>query len=126
MNDPVVPSGRARNGHAAVGRYRLPTAVVVGTGLDVNDGGRRELRVTAEASEMVTIPRAELDALRAGVGRLRREVGRSAARTPDLSFVCWSAVRTVCARQQRLGRPDHAVTYPESEVLAKLWTSPRL
>jgi hypothetical protein len=36
--------------------------------------------VTAEASEMVTVPRAELDALRAEVRRLRREVGRSAAR----------------------------------------------
>ena len=41
---------------------------------------RRELRVTAEASEMVTVPRAELDALRAEVRRLRREVGRSMAR----------------------------------------------
>jgi ATP/maltotriose-dependent transcriptional regulator MalT len=40
---------------------------------------RRELRVTAEASEMVTVPRAELDALRAEVRRLRREVGRSMA-----------------------------------------------
>jgi hypothetical protein len=30
--------------------------------------------------EMVTVPRAELDALRAEVRRLRREVGRSAAR----------------------------------------------
>jgi hypothetical protein len=36
--------------------------------------------VTAEASEMVTVPRAELDALRAEVRRLRREVGRSTAR----------------------------------------------
>jgi hypothetical protein len=36
--------------------------------------------VTAEASEMVTVPRAELDALRAEVRRLRREVGRSVAR----------------------------------------------
>ena len=31
--------------------------------------------MTAEASEMVTVPRAELDALRAEVRRLRREVG---------------------------------------------------
>jgi hypothetical protein len=38
------------------------------------------LQVTAEASEMVTVPRAELDALRAEVRRLRREVGRSVAR----------------------------------------------
>jgi hypothetical protein len=36
--------------------------------------------VTAEASEMVTVPRAELDALRAEVRRLRREVGRSLAK----------------------------------------------
>jgi hypothetical protein len=36
--------------------------------------------VTTEASEMVTVPRAELDALRAEVRRLRREVGRSLAR----------------------------------------------
>ena len=33
-----------------------------------------------EASEMVTVPRAELHALRAEVRRLRREVGRSVAR----------------------------------------------
>jgi hypothetical protein len=36
--------------------------------------------VTAEVSEMVTVPRAELDALLAEVRRLRREVGRSVAR----------------------------------------------
>ena len=36
--------------------------------------------MSTEASEMVTVPRAELDALRAEVRRLRREVGRSAAR----------------------------------------------
>jgi hypothetical protein len=36
--------------------------------------------MTAEASEMVTVPRAELDALRAEVRRLRREVGRSLAK----------------------------------------------
>jgi hypothetical protein len=36
--------------------------------------------VSVEASEMVTIPRAELDALRAEVKRLRREVGRSMAK----------------------------------------------
>src|SRR5277367_127299 len=51
-----------------------------GTRLDGNGNERRELRVTAEASEMVTVPRAELDALRAEVRRLRREVGRSVAR----------------------------------------------
>jgi hypothetical protein len=37
--------------------------------------------VSVEASEMVTIPRAELDSLQAEVRRLRREVGRSMART---------------------------------------------
>jgi hypothetical protein len=36
--------------------------------------------VSAEASEMVTIPRAELDALRAELRRLRRVVGREVAR----------------------------------------------
>jgi hypothetical protein len=36
--------------------------------------------VSVEASEMVTVPRAELDALKAEVRRLRREVARSAAR----------------------------------------------
>ena len=36
--------------------------------------------MTTEASEVVTVPRAELDALRAEVRRLRREVGRSLAR----------------------------------------------
>ena len=36
--------------------------------------------MTLEASEMVSIPRAELDALRAELRRLRREVGRSVAR----------------------------------------------
>lgn len=37
--------------------------------------------MSVEASEMVTIPRAELDSLLAEVRRLRREVGRSVART---------------------------------------------
>ena len=50
------------------------------TRLGSNGGEWRELRVTAEASEMVTVPRAELDALRAEVRRLRREVGRSLAK----------------------------------------------
>jgi len=35
--------------------------------------------VSAEASEMVSIPRAELDALQAELRRLRREVGRGVA-----------------------------------------------
>jgi hypothetical protein len=37
--------------------------------------------VGLDASEMVTIPRAELDSLKAEVKRLRREAGRSVART---------------------------------------------
>ena len=36
--------------------------------------------MSAEASEMVTISRAELDSLRAEVRRLRREVGRTVAK----------------------------------------------
>jgi hypothetical protein len=36
--------------------------------------------VSVEASEMVSIPRAELDSLKAELRRLRREVGRSVAR----------------------------------------------
>ena len=36
--------------------------------------------MSAEASELVSIPRAELDALKAELKRLRREVGRSVAR----------------------------------------------
>jgi hypothetical protein len=36
--------------------------------------------VSAEASEMVSIPRAELDALKAELRRLRRQVGRDVAR----------------------------------------------
>jgi len=35
--------------------------------------------VSVEASDMVTIPRAELDALKAELRRLRREVGRGVA-----------------------------------------------
>jgi hypothetical protein len=36
--------------------------------------------VSAEASGMVSVPRAELDALKAELKRLRREVGREVAR----------------------------------------------
>ena len=36
--------------------------------------------MSVEASEMVTVPRVELDALKAELRRLRREVGRSVAR----------------------------------------------
>ena len=35
--------------------------------------------MSVEASDMVTIPRAELDALKAELRRLRREVGRGVA-----------------------------------------------
>ena len=52
----------------------------LGSRLDLNGVGWREPRMSAEASEMVTVPRAELDALKAEVRRLRREVGRSVAR----------------------------------------------
>ena len=52
-----------------------------GSRLDLNGVGWRELRMSAEASEMVTVPRAELDALKAEVRRLRREVGRNVARS---------------------------------------------
>lgn len=38
-----------------------------------------ELHVSVEASEMVSIPRAELDALKAELRRLRREAGRGVA-----------------------------------------------
>ena len=37
--------------------------------------------MSAEASDTVTIPRAELEALKAELRRLRREVGRRTART---------------------------------------------
>jgi len=37
--------------------------------------------VSAEASELVNIPRAELDALKAELKRLRREVGRGVAKS---------------------------------------------
>jgi hypothetical protein len=40
---------------------------------------RRGTRMSAESVEMVSIPRAELDALKAELRRLRREVGRSIA-----------------------------------------------
>jgi hypothetical protein len=37
--------------------------------------------VSAEASELVNIPRAELEALKAELKRLRREVGRGVAKS---------------------------------------------
>jgi hypothetical protein len=36
--------------------------------------------VSAEASDLVSVPRAELDALKAELRRLRREVGRGVAK----------------------------------------------
>jgi hypothetical protein len=50
---------------------------------------RRGARMSAEAVEMVTIPRVELDALKAELRRLRREAGRVIAKArieadPDL------------------------------------------
>jgi len=41
----------------------------------------REPLVSAEATEMVSVPRVELEALKAELRRLRREVGRGVART---------------------------------------------
>jgi hypothetical protein len=43
-------------------------------------GEPRELYVSVESSEMVSISRAELDALKAELRRLRREVGRDVAK----------------------------------------------
>jgi hypothetical protein len=44
-------------------------------------GKRRaeELHMSVETSEMVSVPRAELDALKAELRRLRREVGQGVA-----------------------------------------------
>lgn len=41
--------------------------------------------MSAEATEMVTIPQAELDALKAELGRLRLAAGRDAARAQILA-----------------------------------------
>lgn len=41
----------------------------------------REPDVSVEAAEMISVPRAELEALKAELRRLRREVGRAVART---------------------------------------------
>ena len=61
--------------------------------------------MSVEAGEMVTVPRAELDALKAEVRRLRREVGRSMAR----------------ARMEADSGPgDAALTLSRSE-LAEAW-----
>jgi hypothetical protein len=47
--------------------------------LPVKASSPREPRVSVEASDMITIPRAELDALKAELRRLRRQVGRGVA-----------------------------------------------
>ena len=73
------PDGTYGHAVGAAGRGFAPPGGL-GTRLEGNGGEWRKLRVTAEASEMVTVPRAELDALRAEVRRLRREVGRGVAR----------------------------------------------
>ena len=46
----------------------------------VRERRTEELPLSAGASEMVSIPRAELDALQAELRRLRREVARGVAR----------------------------------------------
>ncbi len=58
-----------------------------------------------DASEMVSIPRAELDSLKAEVKRLRREVGRSVARARI---------------EADLGSGDNAPTFTR-EQLAEAW-----
>jgi hypothetical protein len=49
--------------------------VIIHLDFGVQAPDRGELPVSVEASEMVSIPRAELDALKAELRRLRREVG---------------------------------------------------
>jgi hypothetical protein len=63
------------------------------------------LRVSADASELVSIPRAELDALKAELRRLRREVGRGIAKARI---------------QADPGPGDDAPTFT-SEELAEAW-----
>ena len=61
--------------------------------------------MSAEASELVSIPRAELEALKAELKRLRREVGRG----------------TAMARiQADRGPGDYAPTFTKEE-LAEAW-----
>lgn len=61
--------------------------------------------MSVEASEMVTIPRAELDSLKAEVKRLRREVGRGVAKARI---------------EADLGPGDDAPTFTR-EQLAEAW-----
>ncbi len=82
---PGSPSDRPRTGHAVRpdrGGHGVALVLVIAhLDFDGQASNRRELRVSAEASEMVSIPRAELDALKAELRGLRREVGRGVART---------------------------------------------
>jgi hypothetical protein len=66
---------------------------------------RRESPVSVEASEMVTVPRAEWDSLRAEVRRLRREIGQKVA---------------VARIQADPGPGDDAPTFSRSQ-LAEAW-----
>ncbi len=59
--------------------------------------------MSVEASDMVTIPRAELDALKAELKRLRRQVGRDVA-TQSI--------------QADPGPGDHAPTFTREELAA--------
>ena len=61
--------------------------------------------MSAEASELVSIPRAELDALKAELKRLRREVGRGVA---------------MAATQSDPGLGDDAPIFTREE-LAEAW-----
>ena len=61
--------------------------------------------MSAEASELVNIPRAELDALKAELKRLRRQVGRGVAK----GYI-----------QADPGPGDEAPTYTREE-LAEAW-----
>ena len=113
---PVLPSRRARSGHAVtagwVGFVRLGG---LGTRFGGNGGERRELRVTAEASEVVTVPRAELDALRAEVRRLRPRSGAARRGLAWRPTPARGTVRLRCRAASSLRRgesmSDHQVRF---------------
>lgn len=65
----------------------------------------RESIVSVEASELVTVPRVELESLRAEVRRLRREIGRTVAKARI---------------QADTGPGDDAPTFSRSQ-LAEAW-----
>lgn len=68
-------------GHAVRPDRARGMALLVIIHLDFGASGEpRELHVSVESSEMVSISRAELDALKAELRRLRREVGRDVAK----------------------------------------------